>query len=272
MSGVGAEGLSGRPSGRLGVTWWGHSSMSIRMGDVVVATDPLLTRRLFHLHRSTPAPPAEATRADVVLISHLHRDHLHLPSLARFDRSVPVVVPRGAAAIVKGLGDHALVEVEPGDRVRVAGLDVEVLPAHHDGRRSVVETTPAPAVGFRFGDGASSCWYPGDTGWQDFTGIAPVDLAAVPIGGWGPTLGEDHLDPDEAARAVAEVGARWALAVHYGTFWPLTMRRLKPANHHRLFVSPPERFRAAMAAPGHSAVPLTPRHGEPLDLVPEVGR
>ena len=252
---------------RLAVTWWGHSSMSIRLGDVVVATDPLLTRRLFHLRRPTPPPPPAATRADVVLISHLHRDHLHLPSLDRFERSVPVLVPVGAPAIVKGLAGRELVEVSPGDRVTVAGLEIEVLPAHHDGRRSVVETAPAPAVGFRVDDGRASCWYPGDTGWSDFTGVRRVDLAAVPIGGWGPTLGDDHLDPHEAARAVEVVGARWALAVHYGTFWPMAMRRLHPANHQRLFETPPERFREAVAEVAGGVTALTPAHAETLDLL-----
>ena len=87
----------------LSVTWWGHSSMSIGLGDRVVATDPLLSRRVWHLRRTTPPPPPAASRADVVLVSHLHRDHLHLPSLRRFGRDVPVLVPRGAGRLVKGL-------------------------------------------------------------------------------------------------------------------------------------------------------------------------
>ncbi|KAJ1684475.1 hypothetical protein LUZ63_020230 [Rhynchospora breviuscula] len=246
--------------------------MSLRLGPperaVVVATDPLLSRRLFHLRRPSPPPPPEAARADVVLVSHLHRDHLHLPSLDRFDRAVPVIVPRGAPRLVPGLAGRELLEVAPGDRVEVAGLDVEVLPAHHDGRRSVVEKGDAPAVGFRVDDGSTSLWYPGDTGRQDFSGVRRVDLAAVPIGGWGPTLGDEHLDPAEAAQAVAQVGARWALAVHYGTFWPVAMRRLHPANHRHFFETPPTRFREAVArhAPGVEA--LTPPHGEALELVP----
>jgi L-ascorbate metabolism protein UlaG (beta-lactamase superfamily) len=74
--------------------------MSIGLGDRLVATDPLLCRRVWHLRRTTPAPPPAASRAHVVLVSHLHRDHLHLPSLRRFGREVPVVVPPGAARLV----------------------------------------------------------------------------------------------------------------------------------------------------------------------------
>ncbi|MDX6360303.1 MAG: hypothetical protein QOH37_3357 [Nocardioidaceae bacterium] len=246
------------------MTWWGHSALSIGFGDRVVATDPLLTRRVWHLRRSTPVPAPESARADVVLVSHLHRDHLHLPSLDRFDRAVPVVVPRGAARLVRGLARRHLVEVSPGDTLELAGVSIAVLPAEHDGRRSVLERPGASAIGFRLEHPTASVWYPGDTGpGLDVAGVAPVDLAVVPIGGWGPSLGDDHLDPAQAATLVERVGARWALAVHYGTFWPLTQRRAQ--RHHHFFVTPPERFRDALADSPTEA--LTPPHGERLDLV-----
>lgn len=255
------------------VTWWGHSTTSVELGTATVVTDPLLTARLYLLHRPTPPPPADAAVADVVLITHLHRDHLHVPSLDRFAPEVPVVVPRGAARIVKGLARRRrLVEVTPGEQVDVAGVRIDVLPASHSGRRSEFERgDDVPAVGFRFTDGTTSCWYPGDTGPRtDFAEVDDVDLAIVPIGGWGPSLGDDHLDPEQAVAAVAEVGARWALAVHYGTFWPLWLDRLRPGIHHRLYVSPPERFHQAASAAGLRAVPLTPAFGERVQLTPAV--
>lgn len=251
------------------VTWWGHSSMTIELETAMVATDPLMTRRLYHLRREPPEPPEHASRAHVVLVSHLHHDHLHLPSLARFAPDVPVVVPRGATAAVKGLASRDLVEVSPGDTVDVAGVRIDVLPATHDGRRDTFTRSrhDVPAIGFRFTDGTTSVWYPGDTGVRaDFADVDPVDLATVPIGGWGPTLGDEHLDPEEAVAAVAAVGARWALAVHYGTYWPLALKRLKPANHHRLFVTPPQRFHRAALQSGLDATTLTPAFGERVEL------
>ncbi|MDE0776976.1 MAG: MBL fold metallo-hydrolase [Nocardioides sp.] len=255
------------------VTWWGHSTTSIELGDVTVATDPLLTDRLYHLRRHAPAPPSHAARADVVLVSHLHHDHLHVPSLDSFGGAVPVVVPRGAPDVVRSLRGRVLVEVEPGDRVAVAGLDLEVLPAHHSGRRSTFERGGSvPAIGFRFTDGRTSCWYPGDTGLTGMTDIfdalEPVDLAAVPIGGWGPSLGDEHLDPEEAVEALARVGATWALAVHYGTFWPLWLKRLRPGNHHRLFVTPAQRFQRAMVQRRLTTTALTPEFGQRIELTP----
>jgi len=256
-------------SGGCAVTWWGHASTSVELDGVVVATDPLLSRRLFHLHRASEAPPTQATTADLVLVSHLHHDHLHLASLDRFAPDVPVVVPRGAPRAVPALLGRNLVEVAPGDRVEVAGITLQVLGATHDGRRDALSrrSVGVPAVGFRLASGTTSVWYPGDTGLRDdFADVDPVDLALVPIGGWGPSLGHEHLDPEEAATALDRVGARWALAVHYGTFWPVGLRRLHPATHRHFFLTPPERFAAAVArlADAGRAVPrvLTPGFAE----------
>lgn len=251
------------------VTWWGHASTTLELGTVKVATDPLMTARLYHLRRAVPEPEEAAYDADVVLISHLHHDHLHLPSLRRFDPTVPVVVPRGAPRQVRGLRGLELVEVAPGDSVEVGGVRVDVLAASHPGSRDKFRRGGAtvPAIGFRVDDGATSVWYPGDTGVRaDFADVDPVDLAVVPIGGWGPTLGDEHLDPEEAVAAVAAVGARWALAIHYGTYWPLALKRLRPANHQHLFVTPPQRFHLAARAADLAARTLTPGFGERVEL------
>lgn len=254
---------------QIAVTWWGHSSATVELGPVRVATDPLFSAVLFALHREVDRPDDRAAVADLVLVSHLHYDHLHLKSLRRFMPGTPIVVPHGAPRLVHGLSRLNVIEARPGDILAVAGIDIEVLPAHHDGRRSVAHRRAAPALGFRFAGEGGSAWFPGDTGPRAdiTTGVRPVDVALAPIGGWGPTLGDDHLDPEQAVTAVGRVGARWALAVHYGTYWPIGLRRLRPGNHHHLFLTPPARFHEAVRNQGVRTVPLTPAVGERIDLV-----
>jgi len=80
----------------IACTWWGHSTATVELGDTRVATDPLLTDRLLHLVRRSATPGPTAAQADVVLVSHLHHDHCHRPSLARYGPDVPILAPRGA--------------------------------------------------------------------------------------------------------------------------------------------------------------------------------
>jgi L-ascorbate metabolism protein UlaG (beta-lactamase superfamily) len=200
---------------------------------------------------------ASAVEADVVLISHLHHDHCHLPSLRRVAPDVPVLLPRGGERLLRGRADVR--PVEPGDRLEVGGVSIEVLAAHHDGRRLPWSRYQGPALGFRVERGEHAWWYPGDTGSQvDFGAVKPVDLALVPVGGWGHSLGDEHLDPDEAAEAVAQVGARWAVPVHWGTFFPRGLALVARRTHQHMFVTPGERFAAAMAGREADAVVLKP--------------
>ncbi|MFC7496754.1 MULTISPECIES: MBL fold metallo-hydrolase [unclassified Nocardioides] len=238
----------------LAATWWGHASATVEIGGARVATDPLLSDRLLHLRRHARSPDAAAYDADVVLLSHLHLDHLHVPSLRRFPDDTVVLVGRGGERLLRSLGGDRVRPVVPGDVVEVAGLTVEVLPATHDDRRGPHTRITAPPLGFRVSAGDRSFWFPGDTELRDdMRGIGRVDLALVPIGGWGPTLEDGHMDPHAAAAAVARVGADVAVPVHWGTFWPWGLRRVARANHRRLFVTPGARFVGAL----HDASPTT---------------
>lgn len=255
-------------SGPLAVTWWGHSSATVELGGLRVALDPVLTDRLLHLRRYAASPAPEAADVDVVLISHAHADHCHLPSLRRLPRTATVVAAPGAAELVGRLGFRQVVVALPGAstllELDAGALEVEVLPADHDGRRLPLPGRRGTAVGFRAEGGGRSFWHPGDTGpGVDLRDVDRVDLALPPIGGWGPTLGPEHLDPTQAAEAVAAVGATWALPVHWGTFWGTGLRRVAPRRHEHLFVTPGQRFAEAL---GDTAVAVLPAHGERVDL------
>lgn len=231
------------------VTWWGHSTVTLECDGTRLLTDPVLTSRVGHLRRRRgPAPTAEASEADVVLISHLHADHLHLTSLPLVSPDARIVLPRGGARLVakscgSDVGDRC-VEVESGSHVEIGGLTITAVHAEHDGRRGPWTSARGPALGYRI-DGPVSAWFAGDTGlYDDLAGsVGTVDVALVPVGGWGPTLGEGHLDPTRAAEAVRRVGARHAVPVHYGTFWPIGLDWLRP----ELFLPPGTAFARLLA-------------------------
>ncbi|MGW2558814.1 MBL fold metallo-hydrolase [Streptomyces sp. NPDC001514] len=234
------------------VTWWGHATCTVEDSGVRVLTDPLFVGRLAHLRRRRgELPPPEAAIAEAVVVSHLHSDHLHLPSLARLAPGTRLIVPRGAQRAVPGLrrlDGLRITEVAPGDEVAVEGLCVRAVPALHDGRRLPVGPHRSPALGYVI-RGAVSTYFAGDTGLFDTMAdaVGPVDVALLPVGGWGPFLGHKHLNPDRAARALAALAPRSAVPVHYGTYWPIGMDAIRPHEFH----SPGDEFvrKAARLAP-----------------------
>lgn len=253
------------------ITWWGHATCTIEDSHVRLLTDPLFARRLAHLRRRRGAvPPPQAARADVALVSHLHSDHLHIPSLARLAPGTRLLVPRGAPRAVPGLrrlSHLELTEISPGDEVSVGPVRVRAVPARHDGRRLPVGPQRAPALGYVV-EGEARTYFAGDTGLYDEMAaeVGPVDVALLPVGGWGPNLGEGHLDAGRAAQALALLGARSAVPVHYGTYWPIGMDAVRPHEFH----APGEEFvrLAALHAPGVTVHHL--EHGQ--SVRPEVVR
>ncbi|MFD3437828.1 MBL fold metallo-hydrolase [Streptomyces sp. NPDC058685] len=233
------------------VTWWGHATCTVEDSGVRVLTDPLFVRRLAHLRRRRgDVPPPEAAVADAVLVSHLHSDHLHLPSLARIAPGTPLIVPRGASRSVPGLKRLRLpvTEVLPGDEVPVGDVVVRAVPALHDGRRLPVGPHRSPALGYVI-TGAARTYFAGDTGLFDSMAdeVGPVDVALLPVGGWGPCLGQGHLDASRAAEALVSLAPGAAVPVHYGTYWPIGMDGVRPHE----FYAPGEEFvrKSARIAP-----------------------
>ncbi|MEU8298769.1 MBL fold metallo-hydrolase [Micromonospora sp. NPDC048909] len=249
----------------LQLTWYGHSTVWIEDSGTRLLTDPLLRNRLAHLRRRRGSVPQLPGAPDAVLVSHLHADHLDFASLRRLPEHTTLVVPAGAGRLVRqALGGTAgrCVELAAGDRTTIGQLTVTAVPAAHHPGRGPWSRHRAPALGYLV-EGQASTWFAGDTGlFDEMTKLGPVDLALVPVGGWGPTLGPGHLDPAGAAEAVRRAAAAWAVPIHFGTFWPVGCDRLRP----ELFRQPGDDFagHARAIAPGTRVRVLSP--GESLTI------
>jgi len=252
----------------------GHSSVRIEMGGRVVLTDPVLTGRVGPLRRVGPAPSA-ADRADVdlVLISHLHNDHLHLPSLRLLARSPRVVVPRGAGAWLRSRGVRHVVELGVGQELMDGDLRVLGVPAMHSGHRWGPRSTRGPqarAMGHVLESGGLRMYVAGDTDLFDgMSSFGRLDVALLPVWGWGPTLGPGHLDPARAAKAVAVLRPRVAVPVHWGSLTLAGLTRVPggPGGRmRRLLVEPPRTFAASVAEATPDTTVAVTAPGQPVRL------
>jgi L-ascorbate metabolism protein UlaG (beta-lactamase superfamily) len=246
------------------ILYVGHSTVLVELDGVRLLTDPLLRRRVGHLHRRSPIDLQSVEHLDAVLISHAHRDHLDLPSLRLLDRRATAVVPRGLGRLLRRLGFERVVEVVAGESLSFGPVEVRATHAEHDDRRPL-GLARGRALGFAI-SGSSRIYFAGDTAlFQRMEGLVPdLDLALVPIWGWGPTLGRgEHLDPASAAQALHLLKPRMAVPVHWGTYRPLHhgLRR-EPA----FLREPAEAFlrEAAAVAPEVDVRILKP--GERLEL------
>jgi L-ascorbate metabolism protein UlaG (beta-lactamase superfamily) len=250
------------PAERL--TWLGHATVLLEVGGARILTDPLLRDRVGHLRRHSATPPPHAAdRIDAVLVSHLHLDHLDAASMRRLRRDTAVLAPVGAGVLLRRLGFARTTELRPGERAEVAGVEVVAVPAVHDGRRHPLAPL-AEAVGFVVA-GKHRVYFAGDT--DVFDGMAEMagtlDAALLPIWGWGPSLGPGHMDPEAAARAAAILRPRVAVPIHWGTFFPAGLARLRGSA----LVDPPHAFErhAGELAPGVDVRVLAPGQTLALD-------
>lgn len=227
----GAVALDGEE--RLDIAWLGHATVDVRMGATRIITDPVLRDRVFHLRRHDGTGNLEFRGqhdgVDVVVISHLHHDHLDLPSIRSLPPDTLVVVPRGAARLVERSAPGEVIEMSPEDEIRVGNVRITAVPAeHHPGR--FMSRVKAQPLGFVMEHRDSVVYFPGDTDLHPVMSDLPApDVALLPIWGWGKTLGVGHLDPGRAAEAAALLRASCVLPVHWGTFAPASIRPGRPA-------------------------------------------
>jgi L-ascorbate metabolism protein UlaG (beta-lactamase superfamily) len=246
------------------VTFVGHATTSIQMDGEVVITDPLLRDRLLYLRRDAPCE-AEACipmrRLSAVLISHLHLDHADIPSLRRIPQGVPLIAPNGTAAYLRTRLPHQVYTIEIGESCRVGSVEVTAVPANHS-------VTPLSTCAGFMVRGSATVYFAGDTAlfpeMRELGRAYDIDMALLPVWGYGPNLRGDHLTPQDAAQALTMLHPRQAVPIHWGTYRPLG----KLWSRLSYFNDPPYTFAgyAAALAPNTEVHVLQP--GERLAFSP----
>jgi L-ascorbate metabolism protein UlaG (beta-lactamase superfamily) len=226
-------------------------------------TDPVLRRRLFVLRRVAPLDVRTVSDVDAILISHVHYDHLDLPSVRRFSRTTPLVAPVGAGRLLRRLRLSDVREVAYGDEVRLGDVTVRATFADHEARRRPLERA-IPSLGYLV-TGSASVYFAGDTDvFDDMSRIAAdLDVALLPIAGWGPRVRAGHLDPARAAEAVERLRPRIVIPIHWGTY-----RRVDLPVDATTLRAPADAFAREVAAraPGVAVSILSP--GESIEIQP----
>jgi len=259
----GVPGLQSR-EGRLPrrVRFLGHATVLIDLDDTRILTDPLLRPRVSALFWRHPSPHSRVDHAvDAVLISHMHQDHLDIPSLRQLGRDMPLLVPRRAGQFLARRGFSRAREVQAGDAASVGEVRVLTTHAAHTGFRPPFGPHGG-CIGFLV-EGSARVYFAGDTDlFPQMADLGPIDVALLPVAGWGPTLGPGHMDARRAAEALQLIRPKVAIPIHWGTFAPVGMH----FHPWQYLIRPPLDFleHASRLAPEVEVRVLEP--GESYDL------
>jgi L-ascorbate metabolism protein UlaG (beta-lactamase superfamily) len=218
--------------GQLGVTFIGHSSFFLQIGGKNILVDPNFARWIFVLKRlrRPGLRLSDLPAIDAVLVSHAHFDHLHRPSLravARLTRRKTgkrpaLIVPRNVRDLVGDLGYGNIVELDWWQSLQLGSLEVTHVPSRHWGAR-MVRDVHRGFGGFVLRAGQHSLYHAGDTAY--FDGFREIgqrlrpEVALLPIGAYHPdSFRRVHTSPEDAVQAFLDLGARYMVPMHYGTF------------------------------------------------------
>lgn len=241
----------------------GHATVVLDVGGRRIVTDPVLRGHVQGVIRTRQGlSAADLGAVDAVLISHLHHDHLDLASLRRIGKRTPIVCPSGAEGLLERQGFSEVIPLSRGESTTVGGIVVRAVEADHDAQRALSRASADP-VGYVI-EAASNIYFAGDT--DLFDGIErigrDIDVALVPIWGWGPTLGDGHLDPESAAVATRMLAPRLVIPIHWGSFSPIGTRLI----WSRMLEQPVVRFLTAMTEQAPETEVRVLRPGESIDL------
>ncbi len=209
---------------QMSVTWLGHAGFLIQLGGKNILVDP--NWALWHgpvkRVKHPSLVPSDLPYIDLVLITHAHFDHLHLPSLRAIAAGQPVIVPQGVGSVVKRCAFSSITELNYWDSVRFDNLQITLTPAKHWGARMIHDTYR------KFGGYLITCedrtiFHCGDSslfdGFREIGIRANIDVALLPIGAYEAPSGRAvHMNPEEALEAFDMLGATHMVPMHYGTF------------------------------------------------------
>ncbi|MBL0889742.1 MAG: MBL fold metallo-hydrolase [Gemmatimonadaceae bacterium] len=219
------------------VTWYGHSSLRVRVAGLQILIDPMWGQRPSPLSFVGPSrwydPPASLDAlgsVDVVLISHDHYDHLDQPTIAALlgnpaNRHTRFLVPLGVGAHLEhwGVAPDRIVELDWWESQAVGGVTFTATPARHASGRSLLDRDATLWAGWALSTATQRVYYSGDTGMMPaFEAIGeklgPFDLTLMQVGAYDPAWPDWHLTPEQAVAAHRALRGTTLLPVHWGLF------------------------------------------------------
>jgi L-ascorbate metabolism protein UlaG (beta-lactamase superfamily) len=223
---------------KVRLSFVGHASWLIQTGGLNILVDPVWSSRVSPVgwagpkrHNDPGIAFEKLPKINVVLVSHGHYDHLDIATLSRLAKNFAprVVTPLGNDVTMRGADSAIKAEAfDWHDRVELGGgIAVTLVPTRHWSARGMFDRNKALWASFVLETSAGKIYVVCDSGYGDgghFRRVAekhgPLRLAILPIGAYEPRwfMRDQHMNPEDAVKALDDCGAQQALGHHHGTF------------------------------------------------------
>ncbi|HKM75156.1 MAG TPA: MBL fold metallo-hydrolase, partial [Candidatus Bathyarchaeia archaeon] len=181
------------------LSWLGHDGFRIQNGKVIYID---------------PFKIAGGPKADIVLVSHEHFDHLSLDDLKKIvTPNTTVVAHAQSAGELSKLKVKETKIIKPGDKIKLGEITIEALPAYNLNKGpepgKVFHPKEDGKLGFIVTVNNVKIYHAADSDHiPEMKGLNP-DIALLPVSG------TYVMTPQEAAEAAVSVNPKIAIPMHY---------------------------------------------------------
>lgn len=201
------------------IKWFPPSWLQLKIGKTILYVDPAYLKTNFTNHPNRiefskwPDPidglPEELEKADIILITHHHKDHCKAVTVNRLKKSSTLIL--APKKCLKELGEQ-IDTVQSGDHLQIDSIMVEVIEAYNLNKEDGAKLMHRKGVGVGYLITAEEqkLYHPGDSDFiPEMELLKNVDVAFLPIGGRGFTM-----DVNEAIKAAVSINPKVVIPIH----------------------------------------------------------
>ena len=212
------------------IKWFPPSWFQIKVDNIVIYIDPAYLRTYFlsypkHIEYSKwpdeiDGLPEELEKADIILITHHHKDHFKLATIKRLQKTTTLIVaPKLCAKEI----DSKIKVIEENEIFKIDSVEIKSVPAYNtkEGNSTNKVHHKGKGVGYILKYQSKSIYHSGDTDFiPEMKMFGNIDLAMLPIGG------TYTMDIADAIKATTAIKPRYVVPMHFLKADPNKFKRL----------------------------------------------
>ena len=258
------EAFEAIPEDSIAFTWFGHSTILMKIDGVTILADPVLVGKRTSMFTfmgprrfryTNHIGLEELPKVDAMILSHDHYDHLDYPTIkALKDKVDQFFLPLGTGAHFEhwGVAPEKISELNWWDEVEFKSLRLAFTPTRHFSGRGLRDRFHTLWGSWVIMGDTKRLYFSGDSGY--FPGFkeigekyGPFDLTFMECGAYNEGWSEIHMFPEETAQAHLDVKGKLLMPIHWGKFdlslhpWKESVERLaKKAADEKITLFTPE--------------------------------